>query len=98
MIPTIVKLLGVTFGVFLRTYLPARRKLIEAKKNNKKFKWSHAYTKTALISGGLAFVVALASLHGLQTEVQDLIYLFSISASYGLGLNTLTNELKEWLF
>lgn len=98
MLQTIVKLLGVTFGVFLRTFLPARRKMVEAREANEKFVWDHSYTQTAVASLVTAFFIALLTLHGLQANAQDLLYLFSASASYGLGLNTLANEVKEWIF
>lgn len=94
----LVTFLGVFIGVFLRTWLPARRKIAKAKKLNQEFKWRRAYIKTAGVSFVVAFIgsfLLLPAFNGGQTNV---LTCFAGSFTVGFGSNAVVNEIYALVF
>jgi len=95
----ILVFLFIVLGCLFRTLSPFMRKLQKAKEANEKFKWNHKYTFIFINSVLVAFISALIGFSGFQIPVDPIstLALLSTAFGYGVGLNSLINEVAGWL-
>lgn len=96
--PIVLKFAGALLGVFLRTFLPARRKMKLAKREGDAWVWRRVYLKTAAISFLVAFVSSFLVLPSMSVTATDDLMIFGSSMTVGIGSNSLSNEVYEWMF
>ena len=95
----LAKFLGVLVGVFLRTWLPARRKARAAKALEKDFVWRKVYIKTAAVSFCIAFFSALLLIPSVAPgEPVSLFVGFGLAFGVGFGANGASNEVYSLFF
>ncbi|MEM2546797.1 MAG: hypothetical protein QXM37_04115 [Candidatus Bathyarchaeia archaeon] len=98
MIVTLTKFFGVFLGVFLRTWLPARRKALKMRKLGKEFRWKRVYFKTAAASLVVGFVTSLFVFPSFSYSAVDLFMVFGAAMNYGFGATAVANEVYKLFF
>lgn len=98
MLPTLIKFFGVFLGVFLRTFLPARRKALKLKRKGKSFEWKTVYFKTAAASFLVGFVASLFVFPSFTYDAQSFFMVFGAAANFGFGANAVINEVYKLFF
>jgi hypothetical protein len=94
----LVKFFGVFLGVFLRTWLPARRKALKLKKQGKMFHWKRVYFKTAAAALVVGFVTSLFVFPSFSYSAVDLFMVFGAALNYGFGATAVANEVYKLFF
>jgi len=95
----LAKFAGVLLGVFLRTWLPARRKAKAAEVLGKVFVWRKVFLKTALVSFCVAFFSALLLIPSVAPgEPVSLFVGFGLAFGVGFGANGASNEVYSLFF
>jgi hypothetical protein len=92
------KVLGILIGVFLRTWLPARRKAKLATVAGKSWAWRTVYFKTAGVSFFVAVFSAFLIFPAVPQDLSGLLAAFGVAFNYGFGSNAITNEVYELIF
>lgn len=90
---------GIFLGCLFRTVSPFVRKLREAANKNEKFAWNHVYTLTLVVSFIVALASSLIGFAGFRLEPEStttMLTLFAVSFVYGVGLNSVINEVAGW--
>lgn len=86
-------------GCLFRALIPFIRKVRDAHKTNKEFKWDFDYTWTLILSVFIALFSALVGFSNFALPVDDVgkLKLVSIGFAYGAGLTSVINEISEWI-
>ena len=93
-----MKFFGVFLGVFLRTWLPARRKALKLRKQGREFRWKKVYLKTAAASLVVGFVTSLFVFPSFSYGAVDLFMVFGAAMNYGFGASAVANEVYKLFF